>query len=83
MLRRLFTQHPSDVQETYFEHLLFAGSCGLRMICAGMAALVHAIFPFLFEKTASRLMAPIALKLVSRNAELGTVKPEVETKAAA
>ncbi|MEO0637030.1 MAG: DUF6356 family protein [Pseudomonadota bacterium] len=71
-LGRLFTQHPESVDETYFEHLCFAGSAGIRMVAAGLAALVHAVLPFLFERTASRLMAPIAHKLVARNAELQT-----------
>lgn len=69
-LIRLFTHHPDAVDETYLEHMRFAGGAGVRMVCAGLAALVHAILPFMFERTASRLMAPIAHKLVARNSEL-------------
>lgn len=69
-IARLFTHHPDAVDETYFEHMCFAGSAGLRMVAAGLAALVHSVLPFMFEHTASRLMAPIANKLIARNSEL-------------
>ncbi|MEO0496203.1 MAG: DUF6356 family protein [Pseudomonadota bacterium] len=68
----LFTHHPTSVDETYLEHMRFAGGAGLRMVAAGCAALVHAVLPFMFEHTASRLMAPIAQKLVARNSELAS-----------
>ena len=73
-LFRLFTHHPDAVDETYLEHMQFAGGAGLRMVAAGLAALAHAILPFMFERTASRLMAPIAHKLVARNSELQTAE---------
>ena len=50
-----FTAHPSDVGETYAEHGLFASRYGAKMTLGGLAALVHAVFPFLFEKTGSRI----------------------------
>ncbi len=55
-LSRLFTEHPQSVDENYFEHLLFAGRFAAKLLVAGLAALVHAILPFLFEKTASRMI---------------------------
>lgn len=48
-----FNDHPSSVGETYGQHLAQASGFGAAMIAAGAACLVHAIFPFLFEKTAS------------------------------
>lgn len=80
-LEHLFTAHPHAVDETYVEHLVFAGGCALRMLAAGFAALVHAVFPFLFERTASRLMAPIAMKLVARNPDLATSAASAEARA--
>ena len=74
-MKNLFTCHPESVNETYLEHMQFAGGAGFRMVGAGVAALVHAVLPFVFEKTASRLMAPIAHKLVARNRDL---QPERE-----
>jgi hypothetical protein len=53
MFNRLFIDHPRSVGETYFEHMAHAGSFGSRMVVAGMACLLHGIFPFLFVKTGS------------------------------
>lgn len=52
-LAALFTRHPTSVGETYAEHAAFAGQFGLRMVLCGLACVVHAVFPFLFVKTAS------------------------------
>lgn len=56
-ITRLFTDHPASVDETYFEHMRFAGRFSVTLFAAGLAALVHALLPFCFEKTASRLIA--------------------------
>ena len=50
-----FTDHPHAVGETYLEHACFAGRYGVKMTLGGLAALVHGAFPFLFEKTGSRI----------------------------
>jgi len=50
----LFTSHPRTVGETYFEHLGSASHFGTRMIGAGVACLLHGIFPFLFVTTGSK-----------------------------
>ena len=49
-----FTRHPAAVGETYGEHLVFATGVGGRMVLAGLACLLHGIFPFLFERAGSR-----------------------------
>lgn len=55
-MRKLFTDHPASVDETYLEHARFAaGFSGTLLLAAGAAA-VHAVFPFLFERTASRMV---------------------------
>lgn len=53
---RLFTDHPRSVGESYAEHFMAATSFGIPMITAGMACVLHGIFPFLFEKTGSNLV---------------------------
>jgi len=53
-LLRQFTRHPATVGETYSEHFAFATGVGGRMVIAGLACMVHGIFPFLFERTGSR-----------------------------
>jgi hypothetical protein len=66
-LSRLFTEHPQSVDENYFEHLLFAGKFAATLLVAGLAALVHAILPFLFEKTASRMINKMHYRMHNRN----------------
>jgi hypothetical protein len=66
MITRLFTAHPHSVDETYFQHLLFAGRFSLLLLGAGLAALIHAILPFMFEKTASRMIAQMYAKTHNR-----------------
>ncbi|MCG7507264.1 DUF6356 family protein [Mesorhizobium retamae] len=55
-IARLFTDHPHSVDESYFEHMRFAGWFASRLFMAGGAALIHAFLPFLFETTASRII---------------------------
>jgi hypothetical protein len=49
-----FTRHPASVGESYGEHLAFAGGVGGRMVLAGIACMLHGLFPFLFARTGSR-----------------------------
>jgi hypothetical protein len=49
-----FTKHPKSVNETYFEHMKCAFKFFYTLLGLSIAALVHAIFPFLFVTTASR-----------------------------
>lgn len=53
MIKRLFTEHPCSVGETYLEHLQTAAWFGATMFIAGLACLVHALIPALFVKTGS------------------------------
>ena len=48
-----FTKHPASVNETYFEHMQCAFKFFYTLFELSFAALVHAIFPFWFERTAS------------------------------
>ena len=49
-----FTDHPSKVDETYFEHMKCAFKFFYTLLGLSLAALVHGIFPFWFQTTASR-----------------------------
>lgn len=55
-LATLFTRHPETVGETYLGHMRFAAWFASRLFAAGAAALIHALLPFLFETTASRII---------------------------
>ena len=53
ILRNVFAEHPSNIGETYTQHMRIALGYGLRLCIAGLACVVHAIIPFLFQETAS------------------------------
>lgn len=63
-----FNRHPRDVGETYGEHLGQASTFGASLILAGLACLVHAVFPFWFERTASERVRKLHARMVSRGA---------------
>lgn len=68
MISRIFLDHPAKVDETFFEHMAFAGKFSGKLFLAGGAALVHAIIPCLFEKTASKIIAELYAKTHNRGA---------------
>ncbi|MFM6932859.1 MAG: DUF6356 family protein [Novosphingobium sp.] len=59
MLRRLFTDHPRSVDETYVRHFSVASRFGAVMLRGGFGALVHAVFPGLCVTTGSRALAEL------------------------
>ena len=61
---RAFTEHPASVGETYTGHMARAACFGLRMIGAGIACLVHALLPFLFQRTGSVAIAELNDRMV-------------------
>lgn len=64
---RSFVDHPASVDETYFEHMRFAFGFAGTMMAAGLAALIHAFIPPLFETTASRLVRKMNARLEARH----------------
>jgi hypothetical protein len=65
-LRRVFLSHPQAVDESYGEHFLFALGFAARLLGAGLAALVHAVIPCLFETTASRMIREMHDRIANR-----------------
>lgn len=63
----LFTNHPREVGETYKQHLFFALTFGISMLIGGIACIIHAFFPFLFQKTASNILFKMSRKVTERN----------------
>ena len=61
-----FVEHPATVGESYWEHFLFAGRTGCILLGAAGAALVHAVFPFLCESTASKTINALHSKMSAR-----------------
>ena len=52
-MKNIFTKHPKEFNETYFEHMCCAMKFHCTLLRLSFAALVHAVFPFLCETTAS------------------------------
>ena len=50
---KLFFDHPHSINESYLGHMTAAGYYGFKMIFAGFACLIHSVFPFIFESSAS------------------------------
>lgn len=68
MIDRVFLDHPKSVDETYLEHMAFAGKFSGKLFLAAGAAAVHAVIPCLFEKTASKMIADMYAKTHNRGA---------------
>lgn len=66
MLTKVFLEHPRKVDESYLEHAVFASKFSFKLFLAACAALVHAIIPVLFEKTASKMIAEMYAKTHNR-----------------
>ena len=78
-MRSLFEDHPASVGETYWQHLCSAWGFSWRMALASLACLVHALLPFLFEKTGSKAITQLHDRMVvnrHRNAASQAATPE-------
>lgn len=65
MLRKLFTDHPASVGESYGEHCSAAFGFGVAMILGGLACMVHALLPFLFRRTGSDAITRLHAQMVT------------------
>ena len=53
MAGNIFTKHPTEIGETYGQHLVSALIFGVKMVAAGIGCIIHAFLPFLFETAGS------------------------------
>lgn len=65
-MRKMFTEHPHSLGESYAQHAVFAFKFGINLLYAGFACFIHAIFPFIFQKTASNLLLQMMHKFLRR-----------------
>lgn len=65
MMKRAFTEHPASVGETYTQHMGMAFGFGGKMVFAGIACLIHGIFPFLFKCTGRKCIEDLHHKMVT------------------
>lgn len=62
-----FTRHPSEVGESYAEHLLAASRYAARLLTAAFACLIHAIFPFACVRTGSGIVRELHEEMRERS----------------
>lgn len=74
-LDHIFFDHPGSVDESYGEHFLFAAGFGLTLLGAGAAAVIHALAPCLFERTASTTVKRLHAIIVNRGAPAPSPAP--------
>jgi len=65
-LKNIFTKHPNEVGETYLKHMFNAMRYSLTFLFLFVIAFVHAILPFLFEKTASDIVCEMSSDMECR-----------------
>ena len=70
-LQAIFVDHPTSVDETYFEHLRFAAWFAYRLTGAAAAALIHALIPALCETTASGTIRQLHARIEGRGDQPG------------
>jgi Family of unknown function (DUF6356) len=66
--KALFLSHPDSLNESYFQHFSHAMGYSARLFGAAFCAFTHAVFPFLFEKTASTAVKTMYGEMTSRGA---------------
>ena len=67
LIDRWFLAHPATVDETYFQHMRFAGGFAFWLIVAGGAALAHAAIPAVGETAAGRILRKRVTRMDARH----------------
>ena len=67
-MRSLFSNHPASVGESYLEHFATAMRFSMTMIVGCVVCAIHALLPFLFEKTGSRIVEHLHRTMVTHRA---------------
>lgn len=62
---RPFTEHPETVGETYLQHMHSASWFAMTMFVGALACLLHAVFPFAFQKSGSRRIAILYDRMIT------------------
>ncbi len=65
MIKNAFTEHPASVGESYFQHMGMAFGFGGKMFLAGIACMLHAVFPFLFVCTGRKCVEKLHQQMVT------------------
>jgi len=78
MVVKAFTEHPSSVGESYFQHMRHSFSFARKMLFGGMACFLHGIFPFICTRTGSTQILTLHDRMVTnRDQQTPTGKTKV------
>jgi hypothetical protein len=66
MFRELFLSHPQQAGESYFQHQRAALSFAWPLLGAGLIAIVHALIPGLYQRTAGDIIRKLHRRLEER-----------------
>lgn len=65
-MKNIFTEHPRAINESYWQHAMYAGCMGLILFYLAIISWIHAICPFLFPFTVSRHLHDLSRQANSR-----------------
>jgi cell division protein FtsL len=65
-MKNPFTEHPTSLNETYVEHFVEANKFSIALLKATVACAIHSVFPFMFQTTASSIVADLQKKMTNR-----------------
>lgn len=77
LLNKMFLDHPEAVNESYFEHMIFAFTFSARLFKVAFAAALHGVVPAACETTASSTIMAMHDEISARLAL--TAKARAET----
>lgn len=75
MIDRMFFSHPRSVGESYGEHFGVAFGFGVRMVAGGLACMVHAVVPTLFERKGSDTVKGLYATMKARQPSYSATPP--------
>ena len=79
MLKQLFTEHPTSVNETYIQHFFTSMRFSMKLFKAALACFTHALIPNLCMKTGSKAITELHVKMVAfrdKNSSEATVNKQ-------
>ena len=82
-IRRLFTEHPASVGETYLQHLCAASGFAIRMFGGAIACFLHALLPFAFQHTGSDCIEALHERMIAKRRRRAHPVPGHVTRASA
>ena len=79
MFRRLFTDHPASVNESYRQHMGVALGFGLAMLAGGIGALIHAFVPAFCKTRGSDTVRELHRQMVAKRGAVSADRAQMKT----